>query len=130
MIKIDRIWDIPDCSWAEKSGTEYHPEIARELVLRSQVMWQICSNDEILAVAGLLRYSLVTPPWAWFLFTWNFAEHLQTFRVIMREVDYPVMTLVEDGYKEGMRFAKVFGWRATGEQVEQLGKLYNVMRRG
>lgn len=99
-----------------------------QLVAKSDRVHVIFNDELPIAVAGVVRRSLLGPAFFWFqLADKMHPGHLKALRRALPELFayYPrVETGVEVGWRDGERFAKFFGFRPFGEPYGAFGRWY------
>jgi hypothetical protein len=126
MNPIEPISKLPDLPWREHSRKEMLMINAVELVDSSDFVYRIGN----IAAIGYIYNSLVNPPWMWFVLAENISiGDLVDLRRACELIPKGTLTCVMDGYVAGFKFAKLYGFEMTDEELDNCGKKYRVMRK-
>lgn len=116
---------LPDLDWNEIARQEIIVTGAN-LVARSDFAYQIGR----VAIAGLIYYSYVAPPWFWFALAKGVTlRDLIDFRALREQIPQGALTAVCEEWPNAVRFAEFYGFEDTGERRPNKGKPYMIYRR-
>lgn len=125
MNQIEAIKEIPDWTWMVKSQEEM-TLAGSGIIEQTDFMWRVGN----VAVAGFIYYSFLSPPAMWFALAKDVTiRDLVDFRKIAELIPQGTITLVEDKFTTGLRFAKLYGFKETGDEETHFDKTYKIMRR-
>lgn len=122
---MKEIKDLPDLDWNEIAEREIIITGAN-LVAQSDFAYQIGR----VAIAGLIYYSYVAPPWFWFALAKGVTlRDLIDFRALREEIPLGALTAVSEAWPNAVRFAEFYGFTFTGEERVYGDKPYKIFRR-
>lgn len=120
------IKEIPNLNWTDHAAAEIC--LAGQALLdMSASSWRI--GD--IAIVGLVYSSFTSPPYLWMALAQGIKfSDLLDFRRKTELIPPGAYTYVNQASETAYRFARLYGFRGTGELVVQNGHTYLVMRRG
>lgn len=125
MTQIRAIHQLPDLNWSEHAKREIEMT-GEELVELSDFVFRIGNVASI----GFVYSSFLTPPWMWFVLADNITiGDLMDFRRLTAKIPKGTLTSVANDFPPALKFARLYGFELTGEEVDYSGKLYKVMRK-
>jgi len=125
MNQIELITGLPNWRWKEHSQEEI-TLTGEELVVMSDFVWRIGN----VAVAGFIHTSYTSPPWMWFVLADNVGiADLIDFRRLALLIPKGTLTAVDSNFHVGFKFARVYGFVETDEELDYSGRLYKLMRK-
>jgi hypothetical protein len=125
MNQIEMVTALPDWKWKENSAKEIALTGA-DLVAETDLIYQIGR----VAVAGFIYSSLVAPPWMWFVLADKVKlADLIDFRKFSLQIPKGTLTAVGVDFPVALRFAEVYDFVDTGQEVENSGRFYKLMRK-
>src|ERR1017187_7952876 len=125
MSRIERVKDLPDLNWSVQGAKELALS-GTDVIKQTDVIWRI--GDA--AVCGFIYLSLVNPPWLWFILADKIhLSDLIDLRRLCERIPKGTLTAVEEGFKEGVKFATLYGFEKTEETAERNEVVYNIYRR-
>ncbi len=125
MSQIELITGLPNWKWKDHSQKEIDLT-GEELVELSDAVWRVGA----VAVAGFIYHSYTSPPWMWFVLADKVTiADLIDFRRIALQIPKGTLTAVEANYTVGLKFAKVYSFEDTGEEILNNGLMYKIMRK-
>jgi hypothetical protein len=117
--------NLPDWQWKENSVREILIT-GEDLLETSDFVWQIGQ----VCVVGFIYSSLLSAPWMWFLLADKVTvADLVDFRRLAQMIPKGTMTAVGADFAVGLRFAKLYGFQETGEEIPYADRVYRVMRK-
>jgi hypothetical protein len=125
MNQIELITGLPEWKW--KPNSEKELELTgQQLVNISDFVWRVGS----VAIAGFIHTSYTSPPWMWFLLAEGVrVKDLIDFRRLALKIPKGTLTAVAVDFKLGYRFARIYDFVETGEEVNDAGRVYKIMRK-
>lgn len=124
MSQIEPTDHIPNLDWQDHFRHEL--EAAADVLAVSDFVGRIGN----VASFGYIYYSLMAPPWMWFLLAKNVSfKDLIDFRRLAVQIPKDTKTTVRLGHDEGFKFAKFYGFVETDEVLTHRGVDYRVMRK-
>jgi hypothetical protein len=125
MIQIELVDQLPDLEWSDQALFELDRHGTGFLTKASSIY-----RLGDFGVLGLNYSSFLSAPWLWFMLAKNIVwQDLKDLRAQVHRVPSGTLTVVEDGYTVGERFARFFGFQPTGNSYEIGGLAYNEFRR-
>lgn len=125
MNQIELVTALPDWRWKEHSQNEILMT-GRQLVDLSDFVWRIGN----VAIAGFMHHSYTSPPWMWFVLAENVKiADLIDFRRLSLLIPKGTLTAVDASFAVAIKFAKIYGFVETGEELQGYDKPYNLMRK-
>lgn len=122
---IELVTGLPKWQWKENSKREIFMT-GEELVGSSDFVWRVGN----VAVVGFIHSSYLTPPWMWFLLANKVTiADLVDFRRLALMIPKGTLTAVAVDFKVGLRFAKLYGFVETDEEINYADRTYRVMRK-
>lgn len=140
MAQIDEVNELPSVMpLADWSQEEWNKGGGNVLVRRSEHVWSMTDDGELLMAAGIIRPSFMSVPEIWVLLCRDFNKRLlrnvrlakEYFELILAV--YPrVMVRVDAEYTKGRRFIEAMGFTELQSQTLSDGRDYIVceVRRG
>lgn len=125
MIQIELVDRLPDLDWSERALFELD-RYGDQFLARASSIYQLGA----FGVLGLNYSSFLSAPWLWFMLAKNSDwQSLKDLRKEVHRVPSGCLTVVEDGYTVGERFARFFGFEQTNSSFVIGGLTYNEFRR-
>lgn len=125
MNPIELITGLPNWHWKENSEQEISMT-GEDLVETSDFVWRVGN----VAVIGFIYSSYLAPPWMWFLLADKVTiSDLVDFRRLTRAIPKGTLTAVGAEFALGLRFARLYEFQETGEEIEHTGRKYRIMRK-
>lgn len=122
---LEPIARLPDLPWREHSRNEILMT-GEELIESSDFVWRIGN----VAAIGYIYSSLVNPPWMWFVLAEDITiGDLNDFRRLSRLIPKGTLTAVDAEFEVGFKFARLYGFELTDEELDNCGKMYKIMRK-
>jgi len=122
---MNPIDNLPDLDWNEIAKREIIVTGAN-LVARSDFAYQIGR----VAIAGLIYYSYIGPPWFWFALAKGVTlRDLIDFRALREQIPAGALTAVCEEWPNAIRFAEFYGFEDTGNVRPNEGRVYKIYRR-
>lgn len=116
---------LPNFDWNEIAQKEIILTGAN-LVAQSDFAYQIGR----VAIAGLIYYNYIAPPWFWFALAKNVTlRDLIDFRALREEIPLGALTAINVTWPNAIRFAEFYGFVATGETRTFANAEYKIYRR-
>lgn len=116
---------LPDLDWNEIARQEIVVTGAN-LIAQSDFAYQIGR----VAIAGLIYYSYMSPPWFWFALAKGVTmRDLIDFRAMREQIPQGALTAVCETWPNAIRFAEFYGFEDTGETRLYGDKVYRIYRR-
>ena len=116
---------LPDWQWSSHAEQEIMIT-GQELVEQSDFAWRVSDA----AVCGLIYNSYCSPPWMWFALRKGVGlRELLDFRRYAEFIPSGALTAVLENFEPGIRFARLYGFRETGEIVSYGDHDYLIFRR-
>lgn len=116
---------LPDLDWNDVAQQEIIVTGAN-LVAQSNFAYQIGQ----VAIAGLIYYSYISPPWFWFALAKGVTlRDLIDFRALREQIPHGALTAINEEWPNSVRFAEFYGFEDTGERRPYGGKLHRIYRR-
>lgn len=125
MNPIELVTALPNWRWAKHSQDEI-TLTGQELVDATDFVWRIGN----VAVAGFVHHSFCAPPWMWFVLADDISiADLIDFRRLALRIPRGTTTAVLSTFAVGLKFAKVYGFVETGEEVAWADRSFRIMRK-
>lgn len=125
MNPIDLVTGLPNWRWKAHSQEEI-TMTGEELVEMSDFVWRVGN----VAVVGFIYTSYLSPPWMWFVLADDVRiADLIDFRRLALKIPKGTLTSVKAGFAVGFKFAKIYNFEETGEEIDYSGIPYKVMRK-
>ena len=125
MIQIELVEQLPDFDWSEQALFELD-RYGDAFLAKASSIYKLGT----FGVLGLNYSSFLSAPWLWFMLAKNPDwQSLKDLRKECHRVPKGCLTVVEDGYTTGERFARFFGFEQTGNSFVIKGLTYNEFRR-
>lgn len=125
MNQIKLVTGLPNWQWKEHSQKEI-VMTGEELVEDSDFVWRI---GEV-AVIGFIYSSYLAPPWMWFVLAEKIGiADLVDFRRLSRLIPKGTLTAIAADYSVGHRFAKLYNFVETDENLDYSGNPYKIWRK-
>ena len=122
---MNPIDNLPDLDWNEIAKREIIVTGAN-LVARSDFAYQIGR----VAIAGLIYYSYIGPPWFWFALAKGVTlRDLIDFRALREQIPAGALTAGCEELPNAIRFAEFYGFEDTGNVRPNEGRVYKIYRR-
>lgn len=122
---IKRVVSLPDLDWITNARDEIAAS-GQDFVSETDFIWQIGN----VAVAGFMYHTLLSAPWMWFVLARGISiGDLLDFRRLAEEIPLGTQTAVRADYLAGLRFAKFYGFKPTGQVHEHGRNNYMIFRR-
>jgi len=125
MNQIELITGLPEWKW--KPNSEKELELTgQQLVNVSDFVWRV----GVVAVVGFIHTSYTSPPWMWFLLAEGVRiKDLIDFRRLALQIPKGTLTAVASDFGLGLKFARVYNFVETDEEVTDAGRKYKIMRK-
>lgn len=130
MITIEPVTEGWDSNLTDYSAAELE-RIGRDGLDKLELA-QIRLFDEVIIIACLVRYSLLSVPHIGILLCKSFKPRVQMLKALhryMNEVAPVCETTIQPDYQEGIRLALWWGFKPTGQFMTIAGTEYEVYRR-
>lgn len=122
---MSQIKDMPELNWTEEARREIKLS-GKELLRQCDVAYRI--GD--LAVVGLFYTSYTAPPWMIFALAEGITvTDLLDFRRLALLIPPGTQTAIRSDFKDGLRFAKLYGFTDTGHRYTFGDDTFSLFRR-
>jgi hypothetical protein len=117
---------LPSLDWSDTAFREI-TLTGDELVQQSDCAYRLGN----IGVCGLIYRSYLSPPWLWFALTKGVSvgDLLDFKRRLEALIPHGTLTGIRADFKSGIRFARFYGFVATGAIASHGGYDYEIYRR-
>jgi hypothetical protein len=116
---------LPDLTWSEHAKKEIEMT-GIELVSSSDFVFRIGK----IASVGFIYSSFTSPPWMWFVLAEGITiGDLVDLRRLCNRIPKGTLTCVANDFPVAHKFAKLYGFEYTGEELMNAGNPYKVMEK-
>lgn len=134
MVTVTEVKEMPNAAHlSEWSAKEWETADGKTLIRRSENVWSLSSNSEILMIVGVYKPAVTSVAEVWMLLCSGFNKQLKSNICAVNEyfaelcAIYPHLQVkVEESYGAGRRFAEYMGFRFMERVQMSDGKFYLV----